>query len=96
VRFPALAFAIALSLALPGEAKLGDRHGLVELCHGAEHLAHQRRGRPIFNEGSGAVGGDDLDALLTQHSVAGFLNDQIASKAICTTGSKSRLVRVWR
>src|SRR5262249_55920608 len=77
-----LAPAILSPLALTGAAQLGDGHGLVELSHSAEHLAHEGRRRRVIHKGPGAISSNDLDTLLSQHAMPCLLHDEIARETI--------------
>src|SRR3954464_1114478 len=82
MRLPALDLDAGRALAIPRASELCDRHGLVELGHGPEHLPDQPRRWGILDEGVRTVGGDQLDAALLEHGVADLLNPQVARKAV--------------
>jgi len=76
MRLTPLALAIALAYAIAGEPQFSDRHCLIELRHGAEHLGDQCCRRCILNEGARAICGNDLNALRL------LLHDEVARKAV--------------
>src|SRR3954464_1271698 len=82
MRLPARALDAGRPLAIARATELCDRHGLVELGHGPEHLPDEPRRRRILEEGVRAVGRDQFDAALLEHDIADLLNHQVARKAV--------------
>ena len=84
VTLSTLALAHGGTLPLARATELRDRHRLVELGDGTEHLAHEPRRWRIVEERRRIVGCDKIDPALAQPGMADLLHHEVTGKAIGT------------
>jgi hypothetical protein len=73
------------ALALTGATKLGNRHRLVELADGAEHLAHQLGGRRVVRNEPGLSAATRSIPRSRKLGMADFLNHQVAANRLAVS-----------
>ena len=80
-RLPAFDLHAGISLPVTGAAVLRHDHRLLELRHGAEHLADEARRWCVVEKRGRAVGRYEVDAAGLQHGEADLLHHEVAGKA---------------